>query len=252
MLKLIIFTLFLISTPSFGLLENLFQAERNCYSGCRANYATSFLAISACQAGCDFKIQNENCADQCKLYSVEEQMEASCLVGCSMNDLEIHSRPKSITFIRFIRHPLEISNEPKTTSEDLTISDKIKKIFQLTKDFHFNFFNDTKTIHQDKLETSTRYFQQYASNVHDQWNNLLHTQRKTTVWVLLSIFLLSSIILLYMIVSLCRRKPGHHGLSIGSREFLIDNTYENEKVQPYAHYYDLTRSSPIKVKLANH
>ncbi len=36
--------------------------------------------------GCDFKLQNENCADQCKLLSIDEQIEASCIVGCSMNE----------------------------------------------------------------------------------------------------------------------------------------------------------------------
>jgi hypothetical protein len=51
MLKLLVFTIFFISSPTFGLLENLFQTENNCYSGCHSNYATSLADVDACKTG---------------------------------------------------------------------------------------------------------------------------------------------------------------------------------------------------------
>jgi len=89
MLKLIIFTIFLASSPTFGLVRSLLRAENDCYSGCHANYADNLSNFDACKKGCDYKLYNEKCSDQCKLLSIYEQIQASCLIGCSINHPEI-------------------------------------------------------------------------------------------------------------------------------------------------------------------
>ncbi len=35
--------------------------------------------------GCDFKLLNEDCASQCKSSSTDEQIQASCQVGCTLS-----------------------------------------------------------------------------------------------------------------------------------------------------------------------
>lgn len=83
--KILIFTLLALSSTS-ALLENLFQRESTCYSGCQSNYADQTSFADACKKGCDYKLHNEKCADQCDLVSSDSQLKASCLVGCSMVD----------------------------------------------------------------------------------------------------------------------------------------------------------------------
>ena len=51
MLNLIILTIVLISSPTFGLLENLFHAENNCYSGCHSNYVDNIFNLNYCKKG---------------------------------------------------------------------------------------------------------------------------------------------------------------------------------------------------------
>lgn len=51
MLKLIVLTILLVSSPAFSLLEHLFQTENYCYSGCHSNYATSLSDVDACKTG---------------------------------------------------------------------------------------------------------------------------------------------------------------------------------------------------------
>jgi hypothetical protein len=54
-----------------------------------------------------------------------------------------------------------------------------------------------------------------------------------------------------MIVSICRRIPGHRTLSIHAHDLVFDDKYEKEKVPLNEEYYQVTESVPIKVKLAN-
>ena len=84
MLKFIVFTICLILSPTFGLIQNLLQVENDCYSGCWSNYVENLSNLDACKKGCDYRLQNEKCTDQCKLLSIDGQIRASCLVGCSM------------------------------------------------------------------------------------------------------------------------------------------------------------------------
>jgi len=71
-----------------------------------------------------------------------------------------------------------------------------------------------------------------GNNIRSQWNNLIHKQSKIPIWILLGIFILSSAILWYMIVSLCCQTPRHHNLSIHAQELVFENIYEKEKMQP--------------------
>jgi len=257
MLKLIAFAVFLLASPSFGLLETLFRAQSDCYSGCRTNYPASLPDLFACQSGCDYKLHNENCADQCKILSVEEQTQASCLVGCSMTQAQSVEQPQSITVIR-IRPSVEASNEQGRPTL-LSISEKIRKIFELTGHLSNqpSHEEDSRSVtpprvpHSEHLETSTNRLQQYVRHVQGQWNDLIHKQAKTALWLLFGLFLLSSILLGYMVISLCCRRPSHHALSIRAQDLLVDNHYEKEKIQPYEHYYDPSHTAPIQVKLAN-
>lgn len=85
MLKLVAFTIFLIASPTFGLVEDLYKIENHCYTGCQSNYNDNLLNLNGCKIGCDYKLHHEKCADQCKILAVDEAVQASCVVGCSMN-----------------------------------------------------------------------------------------------------------------------------------------------------------------------
>ena len=45
------FLVFAILLALNGLIESLFRAENNCYSGCQSNYATSEENLNACKKG---------------------------------------------------------------------------------------------------------------------------------------------------------------------------------------------------------
>jgi hypothetical protein len=91
MLKFLIFAILLAPSPSISLLENLFQAEKSCYSGCDVNYAARLPHLEACKKGCDYKLHKENCPDQCKSHSTDTQIQASCIVGCTMYQPQVSS-----------------------------------------------------------------------------------------------------------------------------------------------------------------
>lgn len=85
MVKLLVFAILLASSPATGLLETLFRTENNCYSGCQTNYAANPANHEACKKGCNYKLYNEDCATKCKSFSVVEQIQASCQVGCTLS-----------------------------------------------------------------------------------------------------------------------------------------------------------------------
>jgi len=51
MFKLFVFTIFLITPSTFGLLDALYQTENGCYSGCQSNYADNLSNLDACEKG---------------------------------------------------------------------------------------------------------------------------------------------------------------------------------------------------------
>jgi len=239
MLKLIIFTIFLISSPTFSLVQSLFQTENHCYSGCHANYIDNLSNLDACKQGCDYKLHDEKCSDQCKLLSIDKQIQASCLVGCSMNSLKKsigNQDRQSIILIR--QRPLirlsSSSNDPVETFNDIIKQFKENK--NLIRQIQLNIDNTNKVKHhrEDKIDN----LQQFIKNIRNKWNQFMNKQPKLPIWIILSIFILSSTILFYMIVSLCCNRPKHHNLSIRSQELII----EKEIIQP---------DSPIKIKLTN-
>jgi hypothetical protein len=85
MVKLLVLAVLLASSPASGLLETLFRTENSCYSGCHANYAASGPHLDACKNGCNYKLYNEDCASKCRLFSRDEQIQASCQVGCTLS-----------------------------------------------------------------------------------------------------------------------------------------------------------------------
>jgi hypothetical protein len=95
-------------------------------------------------------------------------------------------------------------------SNDLSISDNIKTIVKLTKNIPINELSkkiytgsvkddNTNTVRQfimlqqDKLESST---EQFVNKLRNKWNDLVHKQPKFPIWILLSICLSTSAILL--------------------------------------------------------
>jgi hypothetical protein len=86
MVKLLVFAILLASSPATGLIDTLFRTESSCYSGCEPNYGTSAAHLDACKKGCDYKLQNEPCADQCTKLSSDPQIQNSCQVGCTLGD----------------------------------------------------------------------------------------------------------------------------------------------------------------------
>lgn len=258
MLQLVIFTIFLATSPTFSLVGSLFQAENDCYSGCHSNYVNNLWNLNACKSGCDFKLHDEQCADQCKLLSIDEQIQASCLVGCSMNhpDIEPFQHSRSNILIRLRQRPLfhlpssnsdsiETSNDVIKQSTNLIgQSNELKSVknLSLRKSSKTSSFNEENT-NQIKFfifhrEEKLNQLQQFIKNIRSEWNELICKPSKLSIWIILSIFILSSIILGYMTVSLCCRTPKHHNLSIRADEFII----EKEISQP---------DTPVKIKLTN-
>jgi len=58
MFKLFVFSIFLITPSTFGLLDALYQTENGCYSGCQSNYADNLLNLDACKKGFLFYLFN--------------------------------------------------------------------------------------------------------------------------------------------------------------------------------------------------
>lgn len=85
MVKLLVFAILLASSPATGLIESLFNTENSCYTGCHSSNAANAIHLEACKKGCDLKLLNEDCATQCKAYSKDEQVQASCQVGCTLS-----------------------------------------------------------------------------------------------------------------------------------------------------------------------
>ncbi|CAF1432461.1 unnamed protein product, partial [Adineta ricciae] len=85
MVKLLVFAILLASSPATGLIESLFNTENSCYTGCHSNYAANAIHLEACKKGCDLKLLNEDCATQCKSYSKDDKVQASCQVGCTLS-----------------------------------------------------------------------------------------------------------------------------------------------------------------------
>jgi len=215
MLKLLVFTIFLVSSPTFGLLETLFKTENDCYSGCHSNYMTIRSYVHACKRGCDYKLHNEDCAGQCKELSSDLQIQASCVVGCSMSHTEIEK-------------PIEDEHRPS----------------MILIHIHQRPFQDEPESFNDRL-------QRLIHDVRSEWHDLVRKQPNIPIWILVVFLLLSSAILWYMIVSLCRRTPKYQPLSVRAQEFVFDDTYEKEKIQPNEQDYEVKESLPIKVKLTN-
>lgn len=114
MFRLLILSVFILSTPSFGLLPTLYQAHERCYSGCATNYAGVASNLDGCKKGCDYKLYNQNCPEECSKLSMDDQVRASCVVGCSlMSDIPAKElegplaseRPRSIILIRLRQRP---------------------------------------------------------------------------------------------------------------------------------------------------
>lgn len=51
MFRLLLLTIFLISSPIFGLIETLYDAEHQCHSGCVSNYGPIGSKLIACKSG---------------------------------------------------------------------------------------------------------------------------------------------------------------------------------------------------------
>lgn len=51
MFKLFVLTIFLIISPTFGLVKSLFETETDCYSGCISNYGGIKSKLDACKNG---------------------------------------------------------------------------------------------------------------------------------------------------------------------------------------------------------
>jgi len=109
--------------------------------------------------------------------------------------------------------------------------------------------------HGGHMEPMHNRFRQFVTDVRTEWNDLVRKQPKIPIWIFLAIFLSSSAILWYMVMSLCRHTPSRHALSIRAEELIFHpydyEGYEKEKIQPDDQPYEVTESLPIKVKLSN-
>ncbi|CAF2392494.1 unnamed protein product [Rotaria sp. Silwood2] len=153
----------------------------------------------------------------------------------------ISELPKNIPIIR-----IPINTNPDSSSED---NDKAPLINEFR-----NFVKYPHEHHQHMGPMPNR-FQQFMTDVRSEWNDLVRKQPKIPIWIFLAIFLSSSAILWYMVMSLCHHTPTRSALSIRAQELVFHpydyEAYEKEKIQPDDQPYDVTESLPIKVKLSN-
>lgn len=111
MLSKLVLAIFIVSSPAFGLLQTLYQNHADCYNGCQTNYAATTSHWEACKKGCDMKLYNQNCIEQCPTSFTDEALRTSCLVGCSMMPENLSpavnnpERPRSIILIRLRQRP---------------------------------------------------------------------------------------------------------------------------------------------------
>jgi len=268
-LKSLIFIILLATSSTLGLLETLYHVENDCYSGCHSNYADSLSNREACKNGCDYKLHNENCPDQCKLLSTDEQSQASCLVGCSMNHMQSiqsieNERPRSIILIRLRQRPLfntnpvqifnnmikQFKENPNVIeqSSDVSKYNELKNILQVAKNLPLIKIPNTNSLNEDNTNEVKHFIihqeielsplQQFIENIRNKWNRLVCNHPKLPLWIFLSILISTSAILLHKIISLCWTTPNHRNLSVRSEEII----FEKEINQ-------LLESVPIKIKL---
>ena len=155
----------------------------------------------------------------------------------------ISELPKNIPLIR-----IPIINNPDSSSEEN--NDKAPLTNQFPHMGHFQH-----RFHHEQMQPMHNRFQQFMSDVRSEWSDLLRKQPKIPIWIFLAIFLSSSAILWYMVMSLCHHTPTRSTLSIRAQELVFHpydyEGYEKEKIQPDDQPYEVTESLPIKVKLTN-
>jgi hypothetical protein len=145
MVKLLVFAILLASSSATGLIETLFRTENSCYKGCHTNYAASAAHLDACRKGCDFKLHNEDCANQCKSFSTGEQIQASCQVGCTL------SRPSTegtvdqpfiaVDPVSEIKEPAVVASNPEAERPRSIILIRLRQNPSLQMPSMHRFFN---------------------------------------------------------------------------------------------------------------
>jgi len=138
----------------------------------------------------------------------------------------------------------ESSEEKFGQHEKRPLVDDIKHAFKITRE------------HQQRArehgQPMNARVQQFFTDVRNQWNDLVRRQPKIPIWIFLCILISSSVILWYMVMSLCRHTPSREALSVRAQELVFHpyehDAYEKEKIQPDEQYYE---SLPIKVKFSN-
>jgi hypothetical protein len=356
MVKLLVFAILLASSPATGLLQALFRTESNCYSGCTNKYGNNRDHLKSCRQGCDVKLQNEDCATQCK-SSTGENVDEFCQFGCSLSHADSETkiekpnvltdpvptvtesvapaapeteRPHSIILIRLRQRPLmpmqsmpmqsmPMQSMSMPSMHQFFNSDPIQMFNEMIKQFQERTKTFEESIRQsfdengkelpklsgfiklselpksipliripiknpdasseeqdDKkppmegfrhgfhhghghhfqlqgqtMEPKQNHLRQFVSDVRSEWNDLIRKQPKIPIWIFLAIFLTSSVILWYMVMSLCRKTPSRDVLSIRAQELVFHpydyDAYEKEKIQPDDQPYEVTESLPIKL-----
>lgn len=182
--------------------------------------------MEACKAGCDFKLHGENCAKQCKLYSIHEQVQASCVDGCAMSHpidhLTIEKEKPSMVMmpVQTLKNLLQKLKE-KTESH-------VKSVIILVR----------KPQHHHQLD----HLHDYMQNVPEKLHHMIHTQSKTPIIIFSTLLILLSILLTASIISICRKTSKHSDLSISTQELVFDHHHH--------HHHQTSRpSTPIKAKL---
>jgi len=107
---------------------------------------------------------------------------------------------------------------------------------------------------RERMQPVNNRVRQFFTDIRAKWNDLVRREPKIPVWIFLGILISSSLILWYMVMSLCRHAPNRN-LSVRAQELVFHpydyEGYEKEKIQPDDQPYEVTESYPIKVKLSN-
>ncbi|CAF1602744.1 unnamed protein product [Rotaria magnacalcarata] len=159
----------------------------------------------------------------------------------------VQQLPKGIPVVSI---PINSDSESDSSSEE----HQEKGPMMNERHHDFKHHHDFK-YHREHMQPMHNRFRQFITDVRTEWNDLVRKQPKIPIWIFLAIFLSSSAILWYMVMSLCRHRPSRDALSIRAQELIFHpydyEAYEKEKIQPDDQPYEVTESLPIKVKLSN-
>lgn len=87
MTQILVLLILIASTPTFGLLENLYQLDTSCHLECDKKFEDHLTNREACRTGCGYKLLADNCRENCEKLPVDQVAKESCKYGCDFSKI---------------------------------------------------------------------------------------------------------------------------------------------------------------------